>query len=233
MAIVLTGSAKAQFRTYFDPFVDGDKYIGLSYSNEGWLLPDNVKMGENEILNSSHRSIINPGVVLQYRRVLENSTVHTANSFFLGFNHMSGEAEGCSASDASATWVTNYSYNKLFLTDIYMLMFQIGDDFTLDMGLGLTFYMTTGMKSSTSYSDGTTAEGNLGMSDFGSYLNAMLGAKYNLNDSFSVTCNFTANAFNLISLVAEDNPGMFTVREGMSASYRLPYQIMVGFLYAL
>ncbi|MBO7489067.1 MAG: hypothetical protein J6T88_02200 [Bacteroidales bacterium] len=234
IAIVTAGSVYAQFRTYWDPFANGDKYLGISYSNGGFILPNAVNVNTNKyVLNDFSRSFFNPGVAIHYRRVNEHRNISTANTFILSFNHWSGKVEGAQASNTDSTWTTKYSINGIFLTDLYSLLIPIGDNLNIDLGLGVTIGSFRTPKYTNTYFDGTSESGNGSVEGMSAYLNLALGVDYRLTDNMLATCSFTTHAFNVFGMIASDEPGFFTARSGVSVSYRMPYQLMLGILFQL
>lgn len=234
IAILSLGSAKAQFRTYWDPFARGDKYLGVSYSNGGFILPNAVEVNTNKyVLNDYSRSFVNPGVAIQYRRVNEHRRLSTANTFVLSFNHWSGKVEGANVTNTDTTWTTKYGINGLFLTDLYSLMIPVGDNLSIDLGLGVTVGSFRTPKYTNTFSDGSSESGDGSVDGMSAYLNLMLGVDYRLTDNILATCSFTSHAFNIFGMIGSDNPGFFNARSGVSVSYRMPFQLMLGIMFQL
>ena len=240
LAMAFGMPAFAQYWTTYggyDPFSNGDKHIGLMVGTGGWF-----SNFEYNISNSSYsskkvtdveRALINPSISLHYKRVLSGNTVDWGSSFLLSYTTWGGKYNVLDTA-AKTTFTTKYSYSEVTLSDLIYLMVPIGDDISINAGVGLTIGLGLAPKLSTESSDGSTEEAQ-GQSDFGDMLigriNAMVGADYHLSDSFTVSANLIAWPLDIFSLLGESK--MRGIGNGVSMSDKMPFQLMVGFTYAL
>lgn len=243
MAAGMSGAYAQYYR--FDPFVGGEKMIGIDVGTGFWLGNSDVKIIDNSYgpysgyaAQSLKRPPFNPTVALVYRRILDNGTVNWGNSYRVAFNWWSGTVEGVSGSNPTNTFTTDYKYRNLELTDLYYIMIPIGDQFFVNAGGGLSLGLNMAPKSTISYSDGSASVDTEGGLDFMDMISAQIdfvvGADYLLSDNISLSANFIGYAFDFFGLFADgEEKGFRGVGEGLYVSKKFPAQFTVGVTFHL
>lgn len=225
----VTEKVSAQRMTFTDPFVTGDKYIGAVLTTSGSFVPSSMYVDDTKTLGDYSKSLVNPGLGVQYRRVKKHTHLDCANTFYVGFNRWSGKAEGRFIANTDSTWSTKYHYTSLYLTAIWSLVFPIGNDFAIETGAGATLSPSLTPQSTTTLPGGVTVN-DTGNGFFSFYFNLLVGATYRIDNSFTATLDLQANAFNLFGLFSGNE---YNAGYGLSFSQVLPFHLMVGLLYAL
>lgn len=229
----------------YDPFKNGDKYIGLSVGTGMWFGPSEALtsgsdygINKGRTITNTSRNILNPSIALHYKRVLQGNTVDWGNSFFLSFSKWGGKIEGNNSGNDTAsnrwTFTEEYGWSELVLNDMVYLMVPIGDNIKINAGVGLSIGMSLKAKSTYTRSDGYT-NNSIGM-EFTDLLigriSVMAGVDYALSDSFTVNANVIGCPFDIFGLIS-DHKNMRSVGNDFYVNTKLPFQLTVGFTYAL
>lgn len=244
-------NARAQYYTYrYDPFRNGDKYIGLSVGMGGWLSGSDFYLHVDDYNTTSpyfgfqaeelSRSIFNPSVMFNYKRVLEGRSISWANNIHFAFSMWNGEVKGTSTTNPALTFTTKYRNTSLNIADLYYAIIHIGDKVELNVGGGVTIGYNFNPKSTISYSDGREDVETSGGLEFMDLMSAtidfMVGADYRLSDVFSLNCNFIGHPIDFFGLGTPEyaeTKGMRGVGEGLFVTKKFPFHLTIGFTYAL
>ncbi len=240
--------ANAQVRYVYDPFANGDKYIGLEAGVGGWFGSSDFKLNVDPYNTYSpyfgysadkyKRTPLNPTVALLYKRVIEGNSISWGNNLRLAMNFWHGTVEGSSITNPANTFTTSFNYKTVELSEFYYAMIPVGDQFSINAGLGLTIGLILSTNSTIEFSDGSepvTTQGGtdfmdlmLGMIDF------MVGANYRISDSFTLSCNILGYPIDFFGLFDDEgNKGLRGVGERLYVSKKFPYQLTLGFTYSL
>ena len=241
MIVFIAMPAMAQYWTTtstYDPFRNGEKFIGLSAGTGWWF-------GPSEALNTSNYGIyngynitnvkrppLNPMVALHYKRVLQGNTVDWGHSYYLSYNKWGGTVEGALA---DTTFSTKYNYTEVMLSSLLYIMVPIGDIISINGGIGLSIGTALKNNVNTTFSNGKNSESSTGVSLRDLILcriNAMLGVDYNLSDSFTVNATVLAAPIDFFGMFA-DHKNMRSIGGGLYVNNKLPFQLTVGFTYHL
>lgn len=246
MAVISSGLAHAQFYTTFDPFVNGDKYLGVDVGLGGWLGSSNALLKGSSTTgpyagfaaDKLKRPPLCPSVALVYKRVLPQNNVSVASIYRIGMNWWNGTVEGSLTANPSTTFTTKYNYRTVEVTDIYALMIPVGDAIYINAGLGLTIGLNLGAKSTIEYSDGRESVNTTGGGEFMDIMLAEIdfvaGMDYMLNDSFSLSLNLIGYPLDFFGLFDDaDTKGLRGVGEGLFVSKKFPFHLTAGITFAL
>lgn len=245
ISIVAMFSANAQIRYVYDPFANGDKYIGLEAGLGGWFGPAEFKI--NDSYGSPYagykaeklkRSPLNPSVAFVYKRVIEGNRISWGNNFRLALNFWHGTVEGSDSLNAAKTFSTDFNYKTVELTELYYAMIPIGDQLYINAGIGLSLGLNLTPKSTITFSDGSEPVKTEGGTEFMDMMIAMIdfmvGVDYRLSDAFTLSCNIIGYPIDFFGAVQEEgNKGLRGVGNGLYVSKKFPYQLMFGFTYTL
>lgn len=229
----------------YDPFKNGDKSIGLSVGTGMWFGPSEALISgadygydKGRVITDVSRNVLNPSIALHYKRVLQGNTVDWGNSFFLSYSKWGGKIEGNNSGNDTATkhytFTKEYSWSEVTLSDMFYLMIPIGDNIKINAGLGLTIGIGLPSKSSYTRSDGVTSDyAGMSFSDLIiGRINVMAGVDYALSDSFTLNANIIGWPFDIFGLMNE-HKNMRAVGNEFYVNTKLPFQLTVGFTYAL
>lgn len=240
--------ANAQVRYVYDPFVNGDKYIGLEAGLGGWFGSADLRLNVDSYNTSSpylgytadkyKRSPLNPSIALLYKRVLEGNRISWGNNFRVALNFWHGTVEGTSITNPANTFTTTFNFKTAELTELYYAMIPVGDNLSINAGLGLTIGLNLTPKSTIEYSNGTPAVNTQGGTDFMDMMMAMIdvmvGVDYRVTDAITLSCNLLGYPIDFFGLFNDEgNKGLRGVGEGLYVSKRFPYHLTFGFTYSL
>lgn len=225
----------------YDPFREGDKHIGLSVGTGVYMGPSEAQIFGNNYgiykdlsVKDMNRSILNPTIAFHYKRVLQNNRVDWGNSFLLAYSRWGGKVEGANTL-GDTTFNAKYSYGELTISTSYYIMVPIGDKLHINAGIGLTIGVGLLSKATVEYSYGVS-ENSTGGPEFTDMLigriNALVGVDYALSDSFTLTANLMAWPYDPFDLLNE-HKGFRNIGDGLYVNDKLPFQLTVGFTYAL
>lgn len=224
----------------YDPFKNGDKHIGLTVGTGWWF-------GPSEALNNSqtwdnlygytitdvNRPPMNPTISFHYKRVLQGNNVDWGNSFYLSYNRWGGKVEG---QNVDTTFTAEYQYAEAMISELFYIMIPIGDNLKINAGAGLSIGMGLKSKTTITFSnDKPVMESSNGeFSDLiiGKII-ATAGLDYALSDSFTVSANVLAWPLDIFGALKEGVKDMRNLGNDLYVSNKLPFQLTVGFTYAL
>lgn len=238
--LLATGSARAQFYYYWDPFANGEKSLGVDIAFGGWV--DKPTFQLESFASGPYtgysdgvlkRSFIEPSAALVYKRMIRGSILDWGNIFRINFYYNSGTFEAVSSTNPANTLTTKYNFKSIDVTDLYLLMIPIGETVHINLGGGFAIGHLFAPTSRIDYSDGTPSQELKGNPEsFSAKLELMLGADYSLNDEFTLTFSLIAHPINLFGFFGE-NPGYTNVGSSLYVSSVLPYYASFGFFYNL
>lgn len=244
--------ANAQYYTTmrYDPFVNGNKYIGISVGMGGWFSPADFILNVNSYdtqnpylnfqANELSRSLFNPSVMIHYKRVLEGRTLSWGNSYYIGYFSWSGKVKGVSKTNPNVTFTTNYHTRNVDLTDLYYAIYHINDNLSVNAGIGMTIGLNLDPKATITFSDGSDDVETTGGLEFMDLLKCnidfVVGAEYKLSDSFHLNCNFIGYPIDFFGMANNENgdtKGLRGVGQGLYITKKFPFSLTFGFTYAL
>ena len=238
--------SKAQYyTTHYDPFVNGEKSFGISVGSALWfgssdfLLKTGSKNYTGFNAEKLTRSLFSPSFMIHYKRVLEGNKINWGNSYYIGYFTWSGTVTGTSATDPNLTFTTDYKSSSAELVDFYYAMVPVGDQISINAGIGLALGLNLDPKSTIKYSDGRTDVETKGGLEFIDLLKAnigfLVGADYKLSDSFILNCTLLGYPIDFFGSLNDDEAtkGKIGVGEGLYVSKKFPAQLTIGFTYAL
>lgn len=241
-------SANAQVRYVYDPFVNGDKHIGIEAGLGGWFGSADFMLNVDQYNTSSpylgytvdkyKRSPLNPSIALIYKRVLEGNRISWGNTSRVALNFWHGTVEGSSITNAANTFTTTFNYKSVELTGLYYAMIPIGDDFFINAGLGLTIGINLTPESTIEYSNGlpsVNTKGGTEVSDiFMGMFDVMVGVDYRITDAITLSCNLLGYPVDFFGIINREGiKGLRGVGEELYVSKKFPYHLTFGFTYSL
>lgn len=247
LSLISMFSVNAQIRYYYDPFVNGDKSIGLEAGLGGWFGSANSLIIDNSYGGSPYtgytadklkRSPLNPSFAFIYKRVLEGNTISWGNTFKVALNMWHGTVEGSSTTNPANTFSTDFNYKTVELSQLYYAMIPIGDQFYINAGFGLSLGANLTPKSTITFSNGTEPVETEGGTDFMDMMictiDFIVGADYRINDALTLSCNLTGHPIDFFGIFDEEGTkGMRGVGQGLYVSKKFPYHLTLGITYSL
>ena len=242
--LAATASLKAQYYR-IDPFAAGEKYLGVEVGIGGWLGQSQCTLTTNDYgaysgytADNLKRDPFNPTVALIYKRTIEQRNINLGTSFRLAFNWWHGSVEGSATANPANTFTTKFKYTNIEISDLYYLMFPVGDQISINAGFGLTLGLNRDPSSTIEFSNGTpTVETKVGL-DFMDLLSAqidlMVGVDYLLTDDITLSANIIGYPIDFFGMMDDENvKGFRGIGEGLYVSKKFPYQLTIGITYHL